>query len=149
MRGFLIDSNCWPPIAFDRHGNHAAAVAAIGRTTPERPAYFCRVTEQSVVRLLSATAIQAMYESPLITNEGAVRLLNEWHSEPNVAFVDEPIGTRDLWLHLANRNTASPKLWVNAYLAAFAISGKLRLITNDKAFHQFEPHGLEIELLHA
>lgn len=149
MRGFLIDSNCWLAIAFDRHGSHSAAVEVIDATTPECPACFCRATEQSIVRLLSTTAIQAMYQSPPITNEGAIRLLNEWHSEPNVAFLDEPAGMRDLWLQLANRKTASPKLWMDAYLAAFAISGKLRFVTNDKAFRQFEPEGLELTLLNA
>ncbi|MGL4399880.1 MAG: TA system VapC family ribonuclease toxin [Luteolibacter sp.] len=149
MRGFLIDSNCWLAVAFDRHGSHAAAVRAIEEATAEFPACFCRATEQSILRLLSTTAIQTMYESPLITNTSAVQLLNEWQSEPNVAFVDEAVGTRDLWLRLANRNTASPKLWMDAYLAAFAISGNLRFVTNDKAFRQFEPHGLDLTLLHA
>jgi toxin-antitoxin system PIN domain toxin len=147
VRGFLIDSNVWLAVAFDRHGSHVAAVQAIDEATSEFPACFCRATEQSIVRLLSTTAIQAMHESPLITNEDAIRLLNEWQSEPNVAFVDEPVGTRELWLRLANRNTASPKLWMDAYLAACAISGNLRFVTNDKAFRQFEPHGLDLKLL--
>ncbi len=147
VRGFLIDSNCWLAVAFDRHGLHTIAVAAIDKTTAEFPACFCRATEQSIVRLLSTSAIQALYESPVITNEGAIRLLHEWQSEPNVALVEEPLATRELWLRLANRNTASPKLWMDAYLAAFAISGELRLVTNDKAFRQFEPHGLDLDLL--
>ncbi|MEO7099639.1 MAG: TA system VapC family ribonuclease toxin [Luteolibacter sp.] len=147
MRGLLIDSNVWLAIAFDRHGSHAAAVDLIDETTAECPACFCRSTEQSIVRLLSTVPIQTMYESPVITNEGAIRLLNEWQSEPNVTFIDEPVGTRDLWLRLANRNTASPKLWMDAYLAAFAISGKLRFVTNDKAFRQFQPQGLDLQLL--
>ena len=147
MRGFLIDSNCWLAIAFDRHGSHRAAIEAISGTTAELPACFCRATEQSVLRLLSTTAIQAMYESPLITNEGAIRLLNEWHSEPNVTFVDEPAGTRDCWFSLAICNTPSPKLWMDAYLAAFAISGQFRFVTNDKAFRQFESQGLDLQLL--
>ena len=147
MRGFLIDSNIWLAVAFDRHRSHAAAVRAIDEATAEFPACFCRATEQSIVRLLSTTAIQTMYESPLITNENAIRLLNEWQSGSNVAFVDEPAGTRELWLRLANRKTASPKLWMDAYLAAFAISGKLRFITHDKAFQQFESEGLDLQLL--
>ncbi len=149
MRGSLIDSNCWLAVAFDRHGSHKAAVTTIDETTAEFPACFCRATEQSIVRLLTTRAIQAIYESPIITNEGAIRLLNEWQSEPNVAFVDEPAATRKLWLHLANRNTASPKLWMDAYLAAFAISGDLRFVTNDRAFRQFEPHGLDLQLLNS
>lgn len=147
MRGFLIDSNVWLAVAFDRHGSHTAAMKMIGGTTAECPACFCRATEQSILRLLSTTAIQALYESPVITNEGAIRLLNEWRSEPNVTFIDEPSGTRDLWLRLANRNTASPKLWMEAYLAAFAITAKLSFLTNDKAFRQFEAQGLDLQLL--
>ncbi len=147
MRGFLIDSNCWLAVAFDRHGAHAAAMTAIDETTVEFPACFCRATEQSIVRLLTTSAIQGMYESPIITNEGAIRLMNDWQSEPNVTFVDEPAATRELWLRFANRNTASPKLWMDAYLAAFAIGGKLRFVTNDKAFRQFEPQGLDLLLL--
>lgn len=149
MRGFLIDSNCWLAVAFDRHGSHAAAVQAIDEATSEFPACFCRATEQSILKLLSTAAIQTTYESPLITNEDAIRLLNEWQSGPNVTFVEEPSGTRELWLRLADRNTASPKLWMDAYLAAFAISGEFRFVTNDKAFRQFEPHGLDLTLLTA
>ena len=147
MRGFLIDSNVWLAIAFDRHGSHEAALNWIDSATPEFPVCFCRSTEQSVVRLLSTSAIQALYESPSVTNSGAIQLLNEWQSQSNVKCVDEPAGTRDLWLRLANRNTASPKLWMDAYLAAFAISGELGFVTNDKAFRQFIPNGLDLHLL--
>lgn len=147
MRGFLIDSNVWLAIAFDRHASHEAALRWISNATPECPACFCRATEQSVLRLLSTPPIQTLYESPVITNQGAIQLLNEWQSQPNVACVDEPTGTRDLWLHLANRNTTSPKLWMDAYLAAFAISGELQLTTYDKAFSQFVPDGLDLHIL--
>ncbi len=147
MRGFLFDANCWLAIAYEFHGFHDAALLAINAATVEHPVYFCRSTEQSVLRLLSTPAIQATYQSQPITNEGAIRLLNEWQSEPNVAFVEEPAGTRELWLNLANRKTASPKLWMDAYLAAFAISAELCFVTNDKAFRQFEPQGLDLQFL--
>ena len=104
MPGFLFDSNCWLAIAHEFHGFHEAASQAIELTTAEHPACFCRSTEQSVLRLLSTAAIQATYQSPPITNEGAVRLLHEWQAEPNVTFLDEPPGTRNLGLRLANRN---------------------------------------------
>lgn len=147
MRGFLFDSNCWLAIAHEFHGVHDAALRAINAATVEQPACFCRSTEQSVLRLLTTAAIQTTYHSPPITNEGAIRLLTEWRAEPNVTFVDEPAGTCELWLRLADRNTASPKLWMDAYLAAFAISGKFRFVTIDKAFRQFESYGLDLQLL--
>ena len=35
------------------------------------------------------------------------------------------------------RNTSSPKLWMDAYLAAFARAGGYQFITTDRAFSQF------------
>jgi uncharacterized protein len=145
--GFLIDSNCWLAAAFDHHACHQAALAAIEAITVEHPAYFCRAIEQSILRLLSTAAIQTLYETPLITNEGAIRLLTDWQSQPNISFMEEPANTRQLWLRLADRNTASPKLWMDAYLAAFAISGNLRFVSNDQAFRQFEAAGLDLQLI--
>jgi predicted nucleic acid-binding protein len=49
------------------------------------------------------------------------------------------------WQRLSTVPSASPKLWMDAYLAAFAISGGYRLVTFDNAFTQFQ--GLDLELL--
>jgi uncharacterized protein len=42
-----------------------------------------------------------------------------------------------LWEELAVRGTASPKLWMDAYLAAFALAARYSMVTTDAAFHQF------------
>jgi predicted nucleic acid-binding protein len=52
-----------------------------------------------------------------------------------------------VWRQLAETETASPKLWMDAYLAAFAITGGLRLVTFDKDFRKFENQGLDWLLL--
>ena len=39
---------------------------------------------------------------------------------------------------LVKHGLASPKLWMDAYLAAFAIAAKQQLVTTDKAFRQFK-----------
>jgi predicted nucleic acid-binding protein len=66
-------------------------------------------------------------------------------SDERFVFYAEPI---DLEQHL-RRYTASgrvsPKLWQDAYLAAFARAAKLRLVTFDGGFQQFE--GLHLTLL--
>ena len=36
-------------------------------------------------------------------------------------------GTFALWRTFATRDTASPKVWMDAYLAAFSVAGKLAL----------------------
>jgi hypothetical protein len=49
------------------------------------------------------------------------------------------------WTQHALRPTASPKLWMDAYLAAFARAAGYTLVTTDAAFRQFE--GVDILLL--
>jgi predicted nucleic acid-binding protein len=43
------------------------------------------------------------------------------------------------------RHTGSRKLWMDAYLAAFALAGGYQMVTTDTAFRQF--HGLDLMLL--
>lgn len=42
------------------------------------------------------------------------------------------------WKKLAGNSKAAPKLWMDAYLAAFAVAGGYQLVTTDKAFKQFK-----------
>jgi predicted nucleic acid-binding protein len=41
------------------------------------------------------------------------------------------------WRTFASRETASPKLWMDAYLAAFAITGGFQFVTTDAGFRQY------------
>lgn len=66
---------------------------------------------------------------------------------PHVGFAGEPADARALWLRLGDSKTASPKVWMDAYLAAFAISANLRFVTFDTDFRQYQVHGLDLELL--
>jgi predicted nucleic acid-binding protein len=52
-----------------------------------------------------------------------------------------------LWHRLAKRDTASPKVWMDAYLAAFAISSGLCFVTLDDDFKTYEAQGLDWVLL--
>jgi hypothetical protein len=58
---------------------------------------------------------------------------------------EEPAGLEAHWRRFARRETASPKIWMDAYLAAFAFAGGYRMVTTDAAFRQFR--GLDLELL--
>jgi len=57
---------------------------------------------------------------------------------------DEPQELERFWYSFAARETASPKLWMDAYLAAFAAADNYQLVTFDKAFKQFSDLKLEI-----
>ena len=57
----------------------------------------------------------------------------------------EPPGLEGLWRRFTSRALASPKLWMDAYLAAFAVAGGLSFVTSDSGFRQFP--GLTLVLL--
>jgi len=54
-----------------------------------------------------------------------------------------------LWRSAAALPSASPKVWMDAYLAAFAISAGMQLVTLDRDFNNFVPLGLDLQLLTA
>lgn len=82
-----------------------------------------------------------------LTNRQAWETYDRLCEDDAVIFAEEPPGLDRIWRQLAHPGTASPKLWMDAYLAAFAIAGKMRLVTLDHNFKSFEEHGLDLWLL--
>jgi uncharacterized protein len=140
---FLVDTSVWIAQTFDSH----AASGALAAATHEQPAVFCRATQQSFLRLISTPALLQLYGATGLTNDDALAMLERLMTRSGVVYRDEPGGLVPLWHQFARRNTASPKLWMDAYLAAFAISGSFTMTTLDADFRQFEPAGLKLQLL--
>jgi len=82
-----------------------------------------------------------------MTNEQAIEYLAGVYRDPAVARVDEPAAARRLWLQLASGPKASPNVWMDAYLAAFAIALGAEMVTFDRAFSSFLGNGLALHLL--
>ena len=82
-----------------------------------------------------------------MSNEDALDALRGLKGHKHVGESLEPPGTAELWYRLASRLTASPKVWMDAYLAAFAIRGNLQLVTFDLDFQKFERDHLQLQLL--
>jgi predicted nucleic acid-binding protein len=57
----------------------------------------------------------------------------------------EPNGLEIRWKTFAIRHSASPKVWMDAYLAAFAFTGGFALVTTDTDFKQYQ--GIDLRLL--
>ena len=49
-----------------------------------------------------------------------------------MGFETEADGLDDIWLKLSETHTPSPKIWMDAYLATFAICSSMRLVTLNK-----------------
>jgi uncharacterized protein len=139
----LADSNVWLALALSKHVFHTTATRWLTQRSRREFVVFCRSTQQSFLRLLTTTAVLAPYGIPPLSNEAAWSVYEAFLAGKRIAFANEPRGVDPTWKSLAARPLSSPKLWMDAYLAAFAITGGHRLVTTDKGFRQFP----ELDLL--
>lgn len=147
MPGSLFDTSVWIASVFTTHPFHEQAQAVLNAATPASPAVFCRSTQLSVLRLASTPALLKAYGADGFTNRDALVAMNALLALDQVCEREEPPGTMTLCHQLSSCDTASPKVWMDAYLAAFAIRGALRLVTLDHDFKGFVPRGLDLALL--
>ena len=65
-------------------------------------------------------------------------LYDELFRDPRVVFSEEPANLETLWRDYTRRRSFSPKVWNDAYLAAFARAASFELVTLDKGFSQYK-----------
>lgn len=147
MPGSLFDTNVWLSAIFTTHPFHRLARQALLRATSAEPAVFCRSTQQSFLRLASTPALLKVYGAESVRNCDALAAMDALQALPQVCLRDEPPDTFALWRIFATRDTASPKVWMDAYLAAFAVAGGLRMVTLDGDFKSYVPRGLDLDLI--
>jgi toxin-antitoxin system PIN domain toxin len=145
----LLDSNVWMAAAFAKHPAHAVARRVLRTASAEEPALWCRATQQSFLRLACTPAITRAYGVPKASNGDAWAALQTFLALPQVDVIEEPPELGRTWCQLGAIEQAAPKRWMDAYLAAFAITAGLPLISLDQDFRQFEPEGLTLQLLQA
>lgn len=147
MPDSLVDTSVWVAAAFERHPAHLLAENELHAATRRGSLCFCRATQQSFLRLITTPSLLRQYQATSFTNKEAVIEYTLLRSKLAVTEIDEPPGVASLWHQLATRDTASPKVWMDAYLAAFAIAGRLEFLTLDRDFQTYEPYGLRLRLL--
>jgi toxin-antitoxin system PIN domain toxin len=142
----LCDSNVWLALALSRHAHHAVADEWLDGVDEPASIFFCRATQQTFLRLLTNAAVLAPYGNPPLTNHQAWTAYEALAADDRIRLsAEEPVGLEHQWQVFAARETTSPKLWMDAYLAAFALAGGYRMVTTDPAFQQFG--GLDLRLL--
>ncbi len=129
----LPDINVWLALAFEVHFHHSAAKAWFESIGSEGCA-FCRLTQQGFLRLATNPSV---FQDDAVTLENAWLLYDEMLQDPQIVFVSEPVGIESHWRQYTQRRSFSPKVWNDAYLAAFARAAGLELVTFDKGFRQY------------
>ena len=122
------DVNVWLALILEHHVHRAAALEWWGET--DSAAAFTRFTQMSVLRLLTTAA--AMDGRP-VTMEEAWRTYDRLFEDDRVALYPEPPRVEAQFRQLSQALLASPKVWADAYLVAFASGHQGQLVTFDRA----------------
>ena len=91
---------------------------------------FCRFTQLSLLRLLTAGAVMG---DEVTSQPEAWTAYDRSQQDARVDFMDEPPGPEQRFRTLARLRHPATKDWADSYLAAFAATGQLTLVTFDRA----------------
>jgi uncharacterized protein len=125
----FLDTNVWLALLWERH-THADLAREWFSQCGDEQFLFCRFTQLALLRLLTTKAVMG---KDIKTMAGAWEIYDQCCADERIALLPEPGGIDPGLRALARGHQASPKVWADAYLAAFASAAGLRLVTFDKA----------------
>ncbi|MFK5922676.1 MAG: PIN domain-containing protein [Verrucomicrobiota bacterium] len=137
----MPDINVWLALSFSGHPHHQAALFWFNQQNA-RNCVFCRMTQQGYLRLSTNTKIFASDALSLPEAWDAYDLLL---SDSRVFWQGEPAAIEGEWRKLTSDEFFPVKIWNDAFLAAFAKTASLQLVTFDKGFRRYS--GLDFKLL--
>ena len=132
------DVNVWLALLLEDHIHRTIAVQW-WETASYDAIGFCRFTQLSTLRLLTTAA--AMNDRPL-TMMGAWNACDRLFEDDRVALFPEPNGLERAFRLQSTTRRASPKLWADAYLLAFAQECGGILVTFDRALVRRSPESV-------
>jgi len=125
----FLDANVWLALIWDRHEHSGMAHSWFEHAAGER-FLFCRFTQLTVLRLLTTPAVMG---SDVRTMKGAWDIWDQITLDDRVGFLSEPDDLEPGFRKHSRLAAASPKVWADAYLLAFAQAASLTLVTFDRA----------------
>ena len=137
----LVDANVWLPVLVERHQHHAAAT---GWWRDRQPATccWCRPIQQTVLRLLTNRSVMG---DDTLQPAAAWLVWEKLVLDERSAFLPiEPIGLAAAWRENIATRSATPKLWMDAFLAAWAQSSNLAFVTFDAGFKSYQLDNLQL-----
>ena len=122
------DINVWLALVASEHVHHASASRWWEQETGRIG--FLRLTQLGLLRLMTTAA--AMDGKPL-TMAQAWQVHDRLFDDDRVEFIQEPAGMEARFRECASGGAASPKLWADAWLQAFAECAGAAMVTFDGA----------------
>ena len=136
----IPDINVWLAILLADHA-HRAEARAWWEADPSDTLALTRITQLGILRLLTTSA--AMNGQPLTMIE-AWAAYDRLFEDDRVAYLDEPASFERSFRKKSVEQFASPKLWADAYLAAFAEETQASIVTFDHALAVRFPRSIHL-----
>lgn len=131
---YLPDVNVWLALVFDAHYHHSRAVKWFSSVS-DGTCSFCRVTQAGFLRLATNPAV---FGAEALTLAKAWDAYDAMKSDARIVFSHEPEGIELEWRRFTHKHGYSHKIWNDAYLAAFALSLGMTVVTFDKGFSAYK-----------
>lgn len=123
------DSNVWLALLWERH-IHSEKAMEWFESDSGAQYFFCRFTQLAVLRLLTTKAILG---EDILTMSGAWNVWDKTLADSRISLLAEPEGLETEFRPRSRLSSASPKVWGDAYLLAFAAIAGLKVVTFDRA----------------
>jgi toxin-antitoxin system PIN domain toxin len=136
----LLDANVWLALAYRNHGHHPKATAWMAQQANDSCA-FCRVTQMALLRHLTNSKVMG---SLVQSQQAAWNTYDICARDARAIYFGEPAGLEASFRNLSNSQSPSHALWTDCYLAAFAKTMGLTLVSFDQGLRRFPQVQLEI-----
>ena len=136
----FLDANVWLALLWGRH-IHSDKANRWFESSGEERFLFCRVTQMTVLRLLTT---QAVMGKDVRKMNDAWDLWDHVCADDRIEFLSEPEAIEREFRSLSSLGSPSPKVWVDTYILAFASVAGLKLITFDRGLRA---RGVDVQIL--
>jgi toxin-antitoxin system PIN domain toxin len=134
MKMLLPDINVWLALTFSSHVHHGVAKAWFDGLVSDGNCFFCRLTQQGFLRLATNAKV---FGTDAVGLTKAWQLFDAFANDPRVSFAAEPAALEMQWRAFTQSNKFATNVWSDAYLAAFALTAGMQIVTFDQGFSQF------------
>src|ERR1700736_5639663 len=134
MKSYLADINVWVAITHEAHMHHERAREWFHQLDRNQ-AWFCRFTQMGLLRLLTNHKVMG---DRVRTRNGAWDIVDRFHQNGRVQYLDEPPGVTVAFRRLTQRDLRGNSTWSDAYIGAVAQCSGLTVAPFDRDFLALE-----------
>lgn len=131
LRSFHFpDVNVWLAFVYAGHEHHQEVLTWFASLSNDDRACLSRFTQISLLRLLTTEAVMG---NEAMSQKQAWSVYDNLLKDGRILLVDEPARIETSFRLFTQSARPSPKLWADAYIAAFAQEADMTLVTFDRA----------------